>query len=159
MTQDAVNSQDPFVQIVSTQTGTLQTLTTLTPADDTIPQNTEGAEVLTVTITPKFSTSRLEIVFISTIAVKDLTTPQSIITALFQDTTADALAATCVRANTNGSINCYLHHVMTSGTTSATTFKIRVGPDTNTLYINGTNVGAQTYGGVSATRLVVKEYI
>jgi hypothetical protein len=38
-------------------------LTAVIPVDDTIPQNTEGTEILTATITPKFATSLILVRF------------------------------------------------------------------------------------------------
>ncbi len=46
---------------VTTQTGTVATGTTVIPADNTIPQITEGVEFMTLAFTPKIATSRLEI--------------------------------------------------------------------------------------------------
>ena len=153
--QNSPNSHNAFVQFVSASLTTLQSVTTLMPADDTIPQNTEGDEVLTVTITPKFSTSNLMIKF-SGMLVKN--TSGSVQVALFQDTTADALSAKSFLQSDNQ--NCYgdFQHIMTSGTTSSTTFKIRVGPAANTIAINGQGV-SQLLGGVANTILTVMEYL
>jgi len=59
------------VQMVSTQTGALQTDTTTIPADDTIPQNTEGFEVMTLAITLKSATNKLEIDVVANVAHPD----------------------------------------------------------------------------------------
>lgn len=128
--------------------------TTVIPKDDSIPQNTEGEEVITVTITPTSATNRLRIEcnipFVSGSAAIDAAA------ALFQDSTANALAVT---GTTTGAVSQHgalnLVHEMAAGTTSATTFKVRVGPTGNTLYLNG--YASRLYGGVCAVRLRVIE--
>jgi hypothetical protein len=50
-----------------------------------------------------------------------------------------------------------LMHYMTSGTTSSTTFKLRLGNNSaNTTSFNGKN-GARKYGGVSSSSLTIME--
>jgi len=153
-TNNAINSSNPFIQIVSSSLGTEKNITTVIPADNTIPQNTEGDEVLTVSITPKFSTSILEITFSGWCAKG---TAGFYTVALFQDTTASALAAKCFQLSAAQSSSCLLEHVMTSGTTSSTTFKIRIGPAANNADVNGNSAGSQLMGGVASTILTVIE--
>lgn len=157
VTNNAINSKNPFVQIVSTATSAVQSITTVMPADDTIPQNTEGDEVLTLSITPKFSTSILEITF-SSFIVKS--TAGSFQVALFQDSGADAIAAKSFTALPDaGCLSGAFQHVMTSGTTSSTTFKIRVGPAANSCIINGIAGGTRRFGGVASTLLTIIEHL
>lgn len=126
------------------------------PSDDTIPQNTEGAEWATVTITPKNASNRLVIeAFFSLVAIG--TSAATACFALFQDSTANALAATGATQTTGGYIsNAYVKHEMAAGTTSATTFKVRAGASSGSLYVNG-GTGARTYGGVASVRISVTE--
>ena len=129
------------------------TCSTLIPDDDTIPQNTEGDEVITVTITPTSATNRLRIEFnaphIGAGGVDDIGV------ALFQDSTANALAAG--RGRNPSRLQLSLVHEMAAGTTSATTFKIRIGGTGVTCYVNGNGAGARIFGGVAAARLRVTE--
>ena len=68
--------------------------------------------------------------------------------------TVDAQGHITAAAN-SANINLNLFHAMTSGTTSATTFKMRVGAgNAGTLYMNGCN-GAGLLGGVLRSGLVV----
>ena len=124
------------------------------PNDDTIPQITEGIELQTVTITPTSATSRLRIEFSGSFGGAS---GSSGVAALFQDATANALVAT---SNGNyDSVHMYplvISYEMAAGTTSATTFRIRVGSVASTLYING-NAAERKFGGVSASRLRVTE--
>ena len=143
------------VQQVATQVGTMATGTTLIPLDNTIPQNTEGDQYMTLAITP---TSATNILLINVIAVVSNSVANTITMALFQDSTASALATVLMYQGTaTGGLTMPLTHRITAGTTSATTFKIRIGAlgaGTNTF--NGTN-GTAYYGGTLASTIVITE--
>lgn len=125
------------------------------PTDDTIPQNNEGTELLTLAITPKSATSILEITFEIPCACNTSGTVQ--VAALFQDSTANALGVTWAALGTNEGVNVLrLTHRMVSGTASATTFKVRVGTSGGTVTING-QAGSRQFGGIMAARLFIKE--
>lgn len=146
----------PLVQAVEgTPYTTYSSTTTTIPIDDTIPQNTEGVEYVTVSITPKNSAHRL--VIEASADVLDTAGATTYITgAIFQDSTASALAANILYMNTFER-HLVLRHEMAAGTTSATTFKFRMGPNSGTLYVNG-NASGRFYGGVAAVRIRVTEY-
>lgn len=141
-------------QVVATETGAASTGTTTIPFDDTIPQNTEGDEYLTQAITPGNSSSLL---LIEAVIFATATTTPWITVALFQDSTANALAAiaTFNPVNTAGGA-IILKHKMTAGTTSSTTFKIRIGVTSGTLTFNGQS-GGRIFGGVMASSLTITE--
>lgn len=150
-----VTISSAVLQEVNASTATKSTTTTQIPTDDTIPQNTEGAEILSVSITPIMATSKLKIDVIvhgSNDGVSNFTI------ALFQDSIADAIAASTraiPSANYSGESN--IKHSMTSGTTSPITFKVRVGPNaTVTSTINGSN-NARLFGGVLISSITVTE--
>lgn len=133
--------------------------TTIMPIDDTIPQNTEGFEVITCAITPSSASNLLIILANVCVSYYDPVGSYLSAMALFQDTTASALAA--VLTNASGtSVPTTLVHKMTAGTTSETTFKIRVGPGgAGTVYINTANgVTTRRFGGVHSTTLTILEY-
>ena len=143
------------IQIVNTQTGATANGTTVIPNDDTIPQNSEGDERMTLAITPKSSTSKLKIDVVFVGASSGTVDNKCV--ALFQDSTADALAA--VRgnnSNANLTETISFSHYMTSGTTSATTFKVRAGGIANTLTFNGA-ASARLLGGVCASSITITE--
>lgn len=148
------------VQVVNTQTGTVATGTTIIPYNDTIPQNIEGDEYMTLAITPTSATNKLKIEVVMFITCSDNSTAFQLIAALFQDSTADALAAgSVVRTQQGVSAPAILTftHYMTAGTTSSTTFKVRAGPDASaTLTFNGA-IGARYYGGVMASSITITE--
>lgn len=144
------------VQFVSSASTAVATGTTVLPYDDTIPQSSEGVEVLTRAITPLATTDILRIQ--STIHMSHSAISQLMI-ALFQDSTADALAATAsYQPTATGPVTVNLDYSMAAGTTSSTTFKIRIGGDaTGTVTLNGQSA-ARRFGGVSASTLKITEY-
>jgi hypothetical protein len=146
-----------LLQTVSFETGAVATGTTIIPVDDTIPQITEGDQYMSLAITPQSATSKLVIEALWQGSFS-ATGAFLITVALFQDATAGALAATWAPSPASGAaISTSLRHVMTSGTTSATTFKIRVGGNTaGTTTFNGFG-GGRLYGGVMASSIVIRE--
>lgn len=145
-------------QIVSSSSGALASGTTTIPFDDTIPQNTEGNEFLTVSITPTATNSTL---YITAVLILSATAGNSQMTvALFQDSTANALACTVDHNDANDQlVSTPLVYTMSAGTTSSTTFKIRAGTaGSGTTYLNGIAASAaRRYGGVAASFLTVTE--
>lgn len=144
------------VQVVeATPYTTYSSTSTIIPNDDTIPQNTEGAEFLTVTITPTSASNRLRIEVDAPVMA-----PSGaiyIIGAIFQDSTANALAVSSITPGvTNYLQSMRISHEMAAGTTSATTFKLRIGPSGGTVYINGISTG-RLFGGAGAIRMRVTE--
>lgn len=144
-----------IVQVVeATPIVTVVTCNTVIPLDDTIPQNTEGDEVITVSITPTNASNRLRIEFS---CWAGLSASDNYNVALFQDSTANALAAASNFSDSNREMFS-ISHEMAAGTTSSTTFKIRLGPSgVSTAYVNGSTGGSREFGGVSAARLRVTE--
>jgi hypothetical protein len=152
-----VSAPGAQIQMVSVETGAVATGTTLLPYDDTIPQITEGDQYMTLAITPKSATSKL---IIEVTCVLYSVLANSIGVALFQDATANALAAAHATAAINGAVVCVsFKHVMTSGTTSATTFRVRAGGAVaTTVTFNGAN-GVRIYGGTAASSIVIREVV
>ena len=144
-----------IIQKVNVQTGAGATGTTTLPFDDTIPQNTEGDEYMTLAITPTNSSNKL---LIEVVAIFTGATIQTYVCALFQDSTAGALAAALrVNSNSNGGETTSFNHYMAAGTTSETTFKVRIGGGSGGLCTFNGNVGARKLGGVSASSITITE--
>lgn len=142
-----------MVQQVEGSTSAVVTVNSDIPKDDSIPQNTEGVEVTTVSITPKSASNILIVEFGFWVGIDQ---SGQAVAALFQDSTANALNAWLGFQAASGAGGIwYGSHRMTSGTTSATTFKLRVGCNA-TIYINGTT-GNRYFGGVSKAFLRVTE--
>lgn len=152
----AVADSTVIVQVVeATPYTTAGALTTIIPIDSTIPQNTEGTELTTVTITPTKASNRLRLEM--SLPFLDGSGAIGATAVLFQDSTANAITlATCTFTGAGYSANIFFSHEMAAGTTSATTFKLRVGPSAGTLYVNRKS-GGETFGGISAVRLRVTE--
>jgi len=145
-------------QTVSTMVVSTTSGSTTIPIDDTIPQKTEGNEFMTLAITPTSASTKLQIDVL--VHTTNGTADVHMMSALFQDTTANALACSAISANdmgNNGHIPMNITHVMTSGTTSSTTFKVRCGANTGTTYFNSRS-GGREFGGVLTSSIVITEY-
>lgn len=146
------------VQVVQTNSSAVATGTGTIPFDDTIPQITEGNEYMTVVITPKSATNRLVIEGCGLYSIS--VANGNAICAIFQDAIANALAAnTSFNAIASGRIIVPVSHDMVAGTTSAITFRFRMGNDsaaTNTF--NGNSPGTALFGGATTSWLKVTEY-
>lgn len=143
------------VQVVNTITGAVATGSTTMPDDDTVPQSGEGTQFMTLAITPTNASNKLRIDVVFNFASNGST--QSIL-ALFQDSTAGALAAASqyISQVDKGS-QIVLTHYMAAGTTSATTFKVRAGDSAGgTITFNGVSAGRK-FGGVMASSITITE--
>ncbi len=142
------------VQTVYATYATNSDLTSTIPNDDTLPQNTEGTEIVTASITPTSATSTIEVQFTG---FGSGSAAATIIIAVFKDSGANALHAT---ASTPGGATLptalALSYAESAGSTSARTYRIRVGMNTGTCRLNGTTT-ARFYGGAAAATLVIRE--
>jgi hypothetical protein len=142
-------------QIVNTETGAVATGTTTVPLDDTIPQITEGDQYMSLAITPTNSTSALQI---DVVWIGSQSTSNHCVVALFQDSTANALAATPIAPVSSAeAMVVSFRHKMTAGTTSSTTLKVRAGDaQAGTVTFNGTST-ARLLGGAIASSITITE--
>jgi hypothetical protein len=146
-----VNAASKVVQVVASQSGASSSTSSILPDDNTIPQNTEGAEFLSQAITPTSATNILQI---DVVLCGSINNNRNLVVALFQDSTAGALAAASTYQGSTGElVTVTFRHRMTAGTTSATTFKVRAGAGaaTATLTVNG------KFGGVAASSITITE--
>lgn len=141
-----------LLQVVTTSSNTKTSTTTSIPYDDTIPQNTEGAEYMTLSITPQSATSTLFIFFNSW---GSNSTDQYLTVAFFQDSNADAFAAT-QQVKGIRSMAISMNATLAPGSTNATTIKVRYGPSSTTSYINTDSVSGR-YSTVSLSYLTIME--
>ena len=145
------------VQVVHVQDGAVATGTTTIPLDDTTPQNTEGDEFMTLAITPTNASNKLEITVITNGSSSATGIFQT--AALFQDSTAGALSAMTHKGPQSGTagVNIAFKHRMTAGTTSSTTFKVRIGGHSaSTITFNGYSAG-RVFAGVMASSITITE--
>ncbi len=92
------------------------------PADDTIPQITEGLEVMAIAFTPLSDTSTL---YFSVETTVDRTST----IALFVDATADALASRAYFPTVVAAHSHFFDHETASASTTERTYRVRMGPD------------------------------
>jgi len=157
---DLVSSDLPAGSVVQYKRASIATVvscSTNIPEDDTIPQKTEGTEVITVAITPKSATNLLVIkaYFSGTGSGNSAT---QTVGAFFQDTTANALYASFAEGSVSqGKKSHAMSYVMEAGTTSSTTFKLNVGSQADTFYVNGNHLGNRILGGVCQAWIEVWE--
>lgn len=145
-----------IVQRVNVQTGAVATGTTTIPLDDTIPQNTEGSQYMTLAITPTSAASILEIAIVANLAVN--VAGVVIIAALFKDSVASAIEVHSQFANVNADHTFVFNHTISAGSTSEQTFKLRAGPHAaGTITFNGRN-SARLFGGVCLSSITITEY-
>lgn len=146
------------IQTVETSSGTYASLgTTDMVLDNTIPQNTEGNAIsLDTAITPNNSSNLIKITVVLHLSTSS--TDAITIAAIFQDSTASALAAAGDVTTDAYFKTLTFNHWMTAGTTSATTFKVRAGSvGGRTVLLNGTSTGGAMMGGVLKSRMIVEE--
>ena len=142
-------------QIVTTQTGAVATGTTLFPEDDTIPQNTEGDQYMSLAITPKSSTSRL---LITAQVFGSVSSGTRWGIGLFKDSTADALSfATAFVKDATSMATCYIEHSLISGSTSEQTFKIRAGAFGSATFTFNGQSGSRKFGGTILSSIHITE--
>ena len=145
------------VQVVNTQTGAVATSTAIIPNDNTIPQISEGGLYLTRAITPTNSSNKLLINVVMNMAGGSGTTLQ---VALFQDSTANALACQQEQySDPNCMQNISFSHYMAAGTTSSTSFTVRMGTSgATTTTLNGAS-GSRNGGGVNISSITITEIL
>lgn len=139
------NTQENY----TTHTGTT---TTALPADTSVPSNTEGAEFITVSITPASTSNKLRIQ--ANISVSSGNATKIATAAMFQDSGSTPIAISSTECAASGApTTIYLDHWMTATTTSSVTYKIRAGLNTtHTLTYN------PFWGSVTSSSITVSEY-
>lgn len=146
-----------IISQVNLETGALLTGTTQIPVVDTIPQNNQGDQYMSLAITPKLSTSRLKIDVLAMLSHDYIGSSMMTVT-LFQDATSGALA--CISRALlveNSPVPIYFSHWMLSGTVVSTTFKVRAGANNpGTTTFNGYK-GQRIFGGVLASSITITE--
>jgi len=143
-------------QVVYAETTAAASGTTTIPGDDTIPQNTEGTQFLTASITPTDASNYLLIE--AAFQVHNISSGERLAMALFVDSTADAIA-TVFNRTTNGYYPTgpiVLRKRIAAGSTSARTYKIRIGATSGSIEVNQWN-GTQNFGGTEVSSITISE--
>jgi hypothetical protein len=133
------------LQVVTVESAQVSTAVTI-PADDTIPQNTEGAEVLTLAITPKSATSKLYFQFVSHAQINGSNSYMTF--AVFVDSDASAIKSQMSMSHSVTNLGLVVPLIFSVPSVSKTTrtYKVRMGPVTGTMYNYSTNAG-NDFGG------------
>ncbi len=153
---NAITLKGRVIQQVRASLSSFTTTATTIPFDDTIPQSSEGAQLVTLAITPTNASGVLVLEF-SCMTSNDSVTPANNSFALFQDSGAGAINAMAVTSPiASPLVPVILRYYMVAGTTSSTTFKVRFGGDSGNASVNGTT--ARKFGGVALTTLTITEY-
>ncbi len=134
----------------------MTTGTTQIPFDNTIPQNTEGDEYMSDSITPRSSMNVLHVKAVGYFGSS--AGGGNMALALFQDSTADALKTAALEFDTSAKFMYIgVEHRMLAGTTSSTTFKARAGANTaGTTTFNGLG-GSAYFGGTMGSFISIEE--
>ena len=153
--KDYADAAGTIKQVVNVMNSALTPCNVAIPYDDSIPQNTEGIEVMTLAITPTNTANKLKIEVTTIIACDS---DRNIIAALFQDSTVNSLAAaSMLNGLDDAAVTITFTFYMTAGTTSSTTFKVRCGSaDGSGCDFNGSN-GSRIFGGVCASSITISE--
>lgn len=142
-------------QVVYATLGTQVFSASNIPFDNTIPQITEGFQILTASITPQSATSTLYVWATVNVSCSSVA---SAILAIFRDATANAFGVSATAVLTaNTAENATVMVTIPSGSTAASTIRLRGGANSGNLYVNGNAASGQVFGGASATSLLVME--
>jgi hypothetical protein len=140
-------------QTLSTSTSSMITCSTAIPDDNTIPQITEGDQILSLSITPTTSTSLIEII----IHANGTSGIGASMMTLFSDiASSNALQTTYFSSVSSSAVNANLYYNISSASTTTRTYSVRVGPASGTMYINGSG-GNQRFNGTANTWMQIIE--
>ena len=148
-----------IIQIVHKDYRDFFSTSALIPLDDTIPQNTEGEEVFTQAITPKFNTSKILIKVVLNLSNSNVNNLHT--AAIFRDSIANSIAAgwaKCIGTNAPSS-PMVINFLDSPATTSAVTYKVRIGysaGSSSVVQVNGGS-GTRYLGGSLASGMTLME--
>jgi len=137
---------------------------TLTPYDNTIPQNTEGGSIFTLAFTPKSLANYVEFEVTTFLVLQN---NQHVILHLHDSAVANALAASA-GYNFPGAVGnvgtwaTLKYRALASsiwGSLVSKTFDARVGPSGGSAFVNSDSSGLSIFGGVARSTFTIKEYL
>jgi hypothetical protein len=129
-------------------------LSTSIPVDDTIPQQSEGTQILAVAITPTDPSHVVNLRFSGQVTATGV---DNVTAALFVNSTADALRAIMVNVSAaDVKVMNTLEALHIPNSVSSQSYKIRVGGGGAAVRLNGPS-SARLLGGASAAVLVAEE--
>ncbi len=146
------------LQSVFYNTATQTDTNTAFPFDNTIPQISEGTEILSQAFTPESATSNI---FIQAKINYGMTTNARIVIALFTSASTNALSIT--RTSLGGNWDeegvTYVQWMLASGSTSARTYSVRLGTSGTSYYarINKTGANSTYFGTANNSNMLIME--
>jgi hypothetical protein len=144
------------VQMTNYQTGTAASTSATIPYDNSPPQSNEGAQFMSLAITPIKATNKLKIDVVMALSSSEA---DILIAALFKDNDASAIAAMAHYVGVSDVSSpkfINFSYTMVAGTTSEITFKVNAGAPTGTVGFNGVG-GNSFFGGVYASSMNITE--
>ena len=143
-----------IIQSVLVTTNAYTTHTTVIPYDDTIPQIGEGDLLLTASITPTTTATRVRV----SVLIQSDSGVNMAQCALFRGAVSNALAAAGTDNGTDALNQLVLEFEDVPGSVSAQSYTVRVGPESGTMAVNGTS-GSRKYGGVLVSSIRLEEIV
>lgn len=142
-----------LLQSVIATNVTSSTLSTSVPQDDTIPQITEGDQILSRAITPGSTSNNLMITVVGVFGNADAV--MSLYNTDIHATNSQATAR-CTTAGASDTSVATINILISAPVASATTFTVRAGNSGGDTVLNGNN-GGRLYGGAMTTSITITE--
>lgn len=125
------------------------------PLDDTIPDVSEGTEIISATFTPASASNRIRFRF-QGMASTNIASAATV--ALFVNSVSAAIAASGVYiASANQSYPLVLEYEAAAVSATAKVYTVRVGPAAGTVLSMNSGSGGRLYGGVARSTLTIDE--
>lgn len=143
------------LQTVNVRTAARSDLTVVIPQDDTVPQNTEGTEVMSASITPSSAANKILV----RVQVQGTASDSLSVAALFRDNGASAITAAHQFGFNGYAYGISFEYMDAPSTTSETVYRVRVGPSpSGTMYLNKFSSGALVFGaGTVISNITLQE--
>lgn len=154
-----VFSVPPTLAPLQTTYATSVDLSTQLPADDTVPQSTEGDQILSQAITPTSSSKRVRVVAAVNVARGATGTPTLACVALFRDSTCIAATVVALTGTTTPAV-AVIDYIDSPASASAVTYSVRVGPGSSSQSVRCNTAGGGTgriFGGSAVCTLTVQQ--
>ena len=136
---------------------TYATLSANIPADDTTPLVSEGTQILSASITPRTTTSRIRARVQAGIGLGSGGSPDIACMALFRNGGTNAIDAEFIRlVDGSAPYKSVLEFEDVPGSVSAQTYTVRVGANSASVNVNGVS-GGRLGGGISRATIVLEE--
>lgn len=153
------NNVNSVLQMVSAKVIAKSTMTTVVPADDTIPDGaSEGTNVMTLSVTPTSISSRLSVRVLLNASMGG-NGSDTIISFLTVTGSTSAVCVSSINAQQFGMVPLELFYTFVPGTISTITLTVFLGPATggSTITLNGSN-GSRLFGGTLVSSIEAVEY-